>query len=344
MPFLMKHEYDNGDILEFKTDGPILLSYQDLLDVKKSGKCNLKFEIKADEATLNGTALEEDRTEPMVTTPKEKHTIYALTFGGWLPLAFVGESMLLADRNFIDRMKKINEGRINSEFNSTKWWIDMLSPVNTIINPILYAYEGANREFPSFKDFCTVFDEGINIIQQYGLKSTVYEEEDYRISYKILEILKVELEKEIEFLMKISPLLTGTPDMKETKKEVDYIADEIDLPPKSFAYLLVLGYVYEDRQKGKDYHHARGVLKKGMNDRKVAYNVAIDLLHLKMLMLSKKLPFDNKTFFCTADFHLAAFWVGLNIHDVVVGDKDITFSLDYKNMMPMLEDSKNEQT
>ncbi len=340
MSFLMKQESDNGDIVEFKADEPILLSYQDMLDVKNSGKCNLKFRIKAGEATLNGTALEEDTTVTMLTTPKEKHTIYALTFGGWLPLAFAGESMMLADRNFLDRMKKIKIGQKNTELESTKWWTDMILHQNATIVPILYAYEGENREFPSFNDFCRIFDEGVKIIQQYSLKSTVYGLDDYKISYQILENLKLETEKEIEFLIEVSPLVALTHDKKkrdEAQIKIDCAVEEIGLPESSLAYLLVLSCLYADGSKINSFH-AREILKpKKVYSRENAYNTVMDLLHLKMLLLSKKLPFENKTYFCTADFHLAAFWVGLNVHDINVEEGNIMFSCDIENIMPLLK-------
>ena len=217
MPFLLKNISDNGDILEFNTDTPILLSYQELVNTKEKGKCNLKFKIKADKATLNGVVIQEDMTIAMTTIPKEKHTIYALTFGGWLPLPFVEDSIILADRNIIDRMKKISIGKINPELESTKWWIDKISHTNTIL-PVLYAYEGECRDFPSFDAFCRVFDEGAEIIQQNNLESVVYKANNYEASYQILESLKIDSEKEIEFLIGVAHLVALTHSKKKRER------------------------------------------------------------------------------------------------------------------------------
>ena len=134
MSFMMTHKSDNGDVLKFSANDPVLLSYQDLLEAKEKGKekYNLRFRIKAGEATFNESEIEENTIITIPTITKQKQFVFALTFGGWLPLPFIGESMILADRNVIDGIKKIH----NTDRQAMKWWIDKLLHVNTTVKII----------------------------------------------------------------------------------------------------------------------------------------------------------------------------------------------------------------
>lgn len=340
MSFQMTHKSDNGDILKFLANDPILLSYKDLLDISIDKKYNLKFKIKAGEATFNESAIEENTIVTMPTKTGKGQSVFALTIKGWLPLPFIGESMILADRNVIDGMEKILNIEKQDSFQERKWWMDMLLHLDTIVNPILYAYEGKDKGFHSFEDFCKDFDKGAGIIAKYNLKSIVYTSEDYLASYTILKNLKIEIDKEIEFLISVSPLVCHTLNNKkkqEIQLKIDTKREELGLSSSSLAYLLVLSCLYENNTKKKSLH-ARKVLKPKENyTKKMAYNTVMDLLHLKMLVLTRKLPFMKRIFFCTADLHLAAFWVGLNVHNIVETDGVMTFSCDIENILPSLQ-------
>ncbi len=342
MAFKITHVADNGDIVEFLPNYPILLSYTDLMEAKDTGTCNLKFKIKPGEATSNKYPLEEYETISIHTTPDKEHTVFALSTDGWVPLPFVGKSIILADRNIIDGIKKMQIEHKKDAFQNMEWWMNISKYSDITINSMPYAYEGNHRKFPSFEKFCTSFNEAVDIIKAHNMKAVEYEADNYKAAYDIVEKLKPEIEKEIDFLLTVAPMVANQHNDKVTQEiqaKIDNIVNESHLSTTSLAYILVLGCLYENKGSlGR--LHARKVLKPKLNyTREQAYNTIMDLLHLKMLLLSCKLPNKDKTFFCTADFHLAAFWIGLDIHNLTVEENSIRFSSYIDNILPRLDNS-----
>ncbi len=342
MALQMKHISNNGDIVEFLPNHPILLSYTDLMEVKNTGSYNLKFRIKAGEATRNKCLLEGYETISMRVTPEKEHIVFALAISGWSSLPFVGKAIILADRNIIDGIKKMQMENKKDNFQNMKWWMDISKYSDITINSMPYAYEGDHQEFPSFEEFCTSFNEAVDIVKSYDMKAIEYKADDYKAAYDIVEKLKPEIEQEIDFLLKTTPMVANQHDKKNTKEvlvQIKKIASDLCLSDSSLAYILVLGCLYENKSIPKRLH-ARNVLNpKQIYSRKQAYNTVMDLLNLKMLLLSCKLPNKDKTFFCTADFDLAAFWVGLDVHNLTVEENSIRFSSYIDNILPRLDDS-----
>ena len=342
MALKIKHVSDNGDIVEFLPSRPILLSYTDLMEAKSTGRCNLKFKIKAGEATRNKCILEDYETISMHTTPDKEHTVFALAIDGWLPLPFTGKSIIIADRNIIDGIQKMQINNKKDDYQSMEWWMNISKYSDITINTMLYAYEGDHRKFPSFEEFCISFNEAVDIVKSYNMKAIEYKADDYKAAYDIVEKLKPEIEKEIDFLLTVAPMVVNQHNDKVTQEiqaKIDDIVNESHLSTTSLAYILVLGCLYENKGSlGR--LHARKVLKPKLNyTREQAYNTIMDLLHLKMLLLSCKLPNKDKTFFCTADFHLASFWIGLDIHNLTVEENSIRFSSYIDNILPRLDNS-----
>lgn len=323
---------DNGDTLEFLANNPLLLSYCDLVESKKSGKATLKFNTKAHEVIYNDEPIEKNGVISAPTTPKEKFKIYALTFGGWLPLSFVDNSIVLVDKNIIEHMRNLNNNPSNKELQSQAWWMEMSQSSDIVLNPLLYAFEDYRMKLPSFMEFKESFEYASAVIATYSdrLRLVKFDDESFEAAYSIIQILSATIDSEIKFLMQTAPLVAKQHKAQEfsmIEQEINQCVKDNKLTENSLAYLLVMGCLYENG------NHARKVLKPDeLYTEKDAYNAIMDLTHLKVLILSRRLP-EEKMFFCTDDYPLAALWLSLNPHDFVVRNGSINYKVDTSRLL-----------
>ena len=323
---------DNGDTLEFPVNDPLLLSYSDLVKSKKSGKATLKFNTKVNEVIYNGEPIEQNGVISAPTTPKENFKIYALTFGGWLPLSFVDNSIVLVDKNIIEHMRNLNNNPSNKELQSQAWWMEMSQSSDIVLNPLLYAFEDHRMKLPSYMEFRQSFKDASAIIATYSdrLRLIKFNDESFEAAYSIMQILSATINSEIKFLMQTAPLVAKQHKAQEfpmIEQKINQCAKNNKLPENSLTYLLVMGCLYENGT------HARKVLKPNeLYTDKHAYNAIMDLTHLKVLILSQRLP-EEKMFFCTDDYHLAALWLSLSPHDFVVRNGNINYKIDTSRLL-----------
>jgi len=318
--FKITHISDNGDKSTFEPKETKLLDYKALIKTKYEKKTDLEFKILASKSILNGKHLEKDYNTVTISnwTPCQEQTIYAITLGGWLPFSFIDESIIIADRNVIDRIKKISDEKSNDTFRATDWWLKFHKNFGLTINPLLYAMEGNKKRVPNFHEFCQSFSEAGEAITSYlpSFKTVSYSEEDYREVFTMIQGLQLIMKREIEFLCEVIPLVWKTQKierLKELEEKINERANAFKISGR-LSHLAVLDLLYEDTSTGLK-SHGRGLLKpKKLYLEENAYNALSDLLNLEILLhLSRE--FD-KVFFCTADFNLAAFWIALNIHNV----------------------------
>lgn len=178
--YRMTYCANTGEEIIFEPTGIELLDYQSLLSSKEEGKVNVKFIVEPATSIFNNEHLSTNTVSITGWKSHEKHSIYALTIGGWKPFLFLDDSLpIIVDRNIIDAMKKILD---NSEYlKDRKWWFNTHNNTGLIFNPLLYAMENNQKKAPTFQEFCEQYDEACSIIRRYSPSYRVltHSKEDY---------------------------------------------------------------------------------------------------------------------------------------------------------------------
>ena len=325
---------NTGEEIMFEPTGIELLDYQSLLSSKDEGKVNVKFIIDPMTFIFNNEHLSPNTVSMTGWKSPEKHSIYALTIGGWKPFLFLDDSLpIIVDRNIIDAMKKILK---NSEhLKDRKWWFDTHNNTGLIFNPLLYAMENNQKKAPSFQEFCAQYDEACSIITRYSSSYRVitHSKEDYWNIYEhVVKKYHSCLEREIQFLCEVVPIIVKTiPSNKLPNIARDIKGKAIIFDVKErLSCFAVLDLLYEDTSSGKS-SHSRKLLKPKENySEDDAYNALSDLINLEVLLQYSRL--DKHVFFCTADFHLAAFWVALGVKKVTYTKNKFHTEIDGENL------------
>ncbi len=334
----LKHIDKDGNTLEFLANDPVLLSHSDLLESKKLGQCTLKFRIKKNEAIFNGKTISKDDVFSIPTTPEEDFKIYAVTFGGWLPLPFVNDSVVLADKNIIENMRNLTNNPSNKELQSQAWWLSLSQNPTIAFNPILYAFEDYRQRMPSYAEFRQSIKEASSIMLAYydRLHLVRFNNEGYEATYSILQMLSVEMENKIKFLTQIVPLVVkqvADHELSVVEQEIDQCVKKNNINENSLVRYLALGCIYE-LDDGSGNIHAKNVLKpKEKYTEQNAYNTVMDLTHLEALISSHQVSGIKKMFFCTGDYHLAALWISLNPHNFTVHNGRIDYEVDTSRLL-----------
>jgi hypothetical protein len=336
--FRITHISNNGDKVTFEPKGIKLLDYKALIKTKNENKTDLEFKIFTDKSILNDKHLKKGYNTVTISgwTPHQEQTMYALTIGGWLPFSFIDESdPIMLDRNVIDRIKKIVAGKNNDVLVSTDWWLRPYRNSELTINSLLYAMEGSKRKTPNFQEFCESLHEAEKAIIAYSDKFKIvsYSKElREEVFQNIVQTFHLSMKKEIKFLSEIMPLIWKTQSKKKLHKLEKVINDKAIVHSiyGRLSHLAVLDILYEDTSSGVK-SHGRGLLKpQEIYTEEDAYNALSDLLNLEILLhFSRE---NDKVYFCTADFHLAAFWVGLNINNVTYSKGRFTMGFTNENL------------
>ncbi len=342
MNIRIKYIADNGDTAEFTPSSLKLLSYSDLTKTISENCCDLEFMVTAGNSQINETVIEKDSTASFEITFHKKQTIYALTIGGWCPFPFLPESTILADRNVIDTIKKLMHEKEGPFFEASQWWFKFTKNYNLTINPVLYAFEGKNKRTPSFEEFCSEYDEAVNIINSTlpSIKTTTYKSIHYEAAYKLLLDKRSKFSREADFLISVAPLVVSrhsTEKLKTVQNEINNLAKQYNLIGNSLSYILAISCLYENKD-GSGYLATRKIFKpKDIYTKEMAFNTLTDLLNLEFLLNIQGLFNNAKQYLCTCDTALAVFWAGLAPRDLSSnnGQLSFNFSLD-SSLFPRL--------
>jgi hypothetical protein len=275
--------------------------------------------------------------------------VFALVDGGWLPPPFVIPPQFLVDRNVVISLSQIRRGVLNDAVKSRDWWFQFFENFSAVINPVLYAFEGKDRQTPTFDDFRRSFDAGSQEVSRQlpGSKLIAYDDIHYAAAYDSLLRLNNRYEREIKFLMASVPMILNRhPQAKlfAIQKAILKQAEDLNLLAHSLSVIAVLSCLYEEKD-GSGFSAARRVLNPHSRyTRADAHNALCDLRALEIFTSSLGLEQPGFSL-CTCDLPLAAFWSGLNASQQRWMDQDkLTFSMSLTpDLFPRLQDDEREE-
>ena len=310
-------KYPDGRSVEITPSTIEPLGVQHLWKLKEDPASGIEFKIKGRDAISDGNPLCGEvsiRTTINFTHPPKP---VALVPYGWLPMPFVVPQRFLVDRNVVSILRRIRERGMSPQDQAFSWWIEMFEGGSGIFNPLLYAYEGAFRRIPTYIEFVTSYEDGVDELKTAFPKANVIEfsEPLYRGAYAQLTALAERGERETAFIVEAIPLVLER--VSRTRDEhlrdtLIRIAGARSINPGSLVVLAVLSVLYDDTQ-GKVPSIGRRLLKpKSDYSLHDAYNAISDLRHIELAALSHAVIDDGAFSLCTNDHALAEFWCSLS--------------------------------
>lgn len=245
-------------------------------------------------------------------------TIFSLVRGGWLPPPLVLPANYLVDRNVIRALVRIREDSSKPEASPTHWWLQSLERFPILINPVLYAFEGANQRTPSFEEFSNALNEGSAEVKTFFPNAELIEfaPEHYPGVYAVVTDSLQRQKREIEFLIETAPTIVDrqrNSQLAKIESQIFEAAKKLGLKGQSLCVLAILSCLYQNPD-GLGIKAARGIIKpKRIYTARDAYNAVSDLRALEFFLAG--LGMEREPFsLCTCDKALTAFWCGLNAH------------------------------
>jgi hypothetical protein len=260
-------------------------------------------------------------------TPLHPVDVWVLQLGGWFPIPFTTADVVLVDRNITITLDDLIKNPNRTDMIADKWWLDHLNSERFLINPILCAMEGENREMPSFTAFCDEIFEATEILSVGLPKARIVHHDTSLLSqsYENVTATATRQLNEVRFLLKIAPLIRSRVSAGKEKKIKDEIfntACELNLRLNSLVVICVLSCLYEP-QNGSEPMIGRRVLKPNqVYSEADAYNALSDIRSLEFLIGVCGLDGRNPGL-CTRDKFLAAFWVNLMVSEPVWTENNI---------------------
>lgn len=354
MSLVFRYEDVNGALAEFEPDEFKLLDFTDIIRAIK-GEKTFAFEIKANQIKVISGDQIIYPPENLVKMKIDFHhslETYALVEGGWLPMPFCKPRNYLVDYNVIVDIEKLIAGKTVASAIEKEWWTDMIRSPETVFNPLLFAFEGEKKTFPSLDEFKELFQKGSSTIKAHLPEVNVLTMDDETACdvYDILSQMNDRYLQRHDFLMEVIPLIQESKAKNQKAKFQDQIfdaADKFGLNYFSFPFLAVLSCLYESTQGGY-YQASRKVLKASPKfDSDTAYNALADINGLELFAamqgLAKGNP-NNKYAFCTSDKPLSVFGAGLNPRNVTINDKGANFTVSIdKNLFPDLDSDERDE-
>jgi hypothetical protein len=320
---------DSGRSVDFVPLGVRPLTFSDLLNSKKSGADTYELELFANNPVIDGTLHPGPITFKALATFNEPVGVYALVDGGWVPPPFAIPPNLLVDRNVVSALKQIRLGSQRADFSPFNYWLQFFKG-GALFNPLLYAIEGRSRTTPSFEQFVNAFEEGSAEIASAfpGSKVKSFGKSQYNTVYKALvKDNENQLAQEIEFILKIVPLVINRVPKKRLETIESAILDAASihgLYHSSLIVIAVISCLYEDHQ-GLQYPVGRRILKPCQHYSQAhAYNAIADLKNLELFINCRGTL--KSVVLCTCDMALALFWCGLSPIDGHVLDGVLNYS------------------
>ena len=203
---IFKYVSDQGEIVDVIPEKFTPLTYSDLVANGGSDQ-QYSIEVFAKSIKLPNGHKQGPGTASFPITFRQPLTIYALVEGGWLPPPFVLPPNYLVDRNVIRTFVRIREDSSKPELSPTHWWLQSLEGFSIVINPVLYASEGANQRTPSFEEFLNDLEEGSAEVRTFlpNAKLIEFTPKDYAAVYSVVTDSLERKNKEAEFLLTTVP-------------------------------------------------------------------------------------------------------------------------------------------
>jgi hypothetical protein len=272
-------------------------------------------------------------------------TAFALAMGGYFPVAFTPSPFVLVDRSVVGILQQIGRTADRGDHEANKWWFDFLNSESYTLNPFLCAMEGDAQGTPSFEKFVSEFDLAASLLKEKLPKARIikYQKKNYEGAYQLVEKLLARHTREMNFLIKIAPIVAERPSDREIRDFENSIISEAksnNLSMSSFVVLAVLSCLYDDKH-GKIPSVGKLVVKPMKKyNRKEAHNVLSDLNCLEALIAMNALT-NNAVSFVTRDIGLCAFWCAINPKNHKLLNGSISFSSDLnKKLFPRLNENE----
>ena len=337
--YAFKYMDKNGESIVFTMNSVRPLT---MLDIQKSiGGSNSQFNLEISGALIDKSkdAIFIEKNKNIVASMSiafhNKPKIYCLVPNGWLPPVFISTAIFIVDRNVVSILSKNSNTTKHLDYKSTSWWLSMCEKLT--FNPIFYAMEGNNKKTPTYEDFIKEFIKSSKIIKnKLPLSSIInYSSIHYESAYNLVKDLTERTNKEISFLVKVSPLITNRSSdvtLNTTRNKILSTADSLELSRQSLVLVTVLSCLYENKD-GSGLLIGRDIIKPKKNyTEEDAYNAISDLRAIELFAASLCLNSDRNTSLMTCDKALASLWCGLNFDNFGFKDKapkfDFTLSED----------------
>lgn len=339
-------ELDDSRTAEVTPVGFEPLAVSDLWRVQADRGTGVKFRFRGTDAKFDGVVQTGQFDVSMTLHFTMSPAPYALVAGGWLPLPFVLPQRFLVDRNVVSTLRRIREHGANDGDTTFEWWTKFFKGGAATFNPLLYAYEGAQRRIPTRAEFDHSFSEGRRELLEAFPEATIIDFHDVhaQAAYAQLEALAARGERDASFLIDVVPLILERISRRSENRVRDQIlglALKHGVIPSAPVCLAVFSALFDDVH-GSVPSIGRRLLKPKRNYTvEDAYNAVSDLRHVELAALSGAVVDDGQFALCTADRALAEFWSALAVRGE--STSDALLNLHYSvgaELMPRLQQTE----
>ncbi|WP_409302138.1 hypothetical protein [Pseudomonas sp. KCJK8993] len=227
---------------------------------------------------------------------------YCLVKGGWLPPGYgLLNAHAFCDRNFIGRISNYFENN-KAKSKEVESWIDDLTNFNLTFDVIPYAMEANKKRFPTKEEVIEQIEEARKKLNHAapGVKITEYPESLENYAWRLLEGIRPNIQRRMEFLMKASQFIKSTTTdeiILERWRAITKIADTLSIRG-DIVHLLALITVSEPQ----DSSLGKGVLKiSHPYPSEKAYNACFDISQLELLLNIQKIDQSRQWVIITKD-------------------------------------------
>lgn len=306
--------------------------------IKKDNVYKLVFDLSNDSQSV--------RLNLPIELPR-KLTLFALVEDGWLPLPYVSPRQFFFDRNVIGYIERIKNGDTGDLYENSKYWLQTNNQDETLISPLLYAFESNLQRVPDRDEFRASFEQGAKILEGFYSSDQIagLDEELFEAAYRLAEDVLVFHDQEMEYLKKAYDLIVhpvAKARLRYVAEELFSLADQTGIRYRSLPFYATLSCLYENEKITK-FNAGREILKlkKGKYTDQKAYNALSDMRGLMfyytfraMAKSQNQLPYA----FCTADKGLLMFGCGLNIKNDEFRGNQLFMTMDmHPNLFPNMD-------
>lgn len=251
-----------------------------------------------------------------------------LVRGGWLPSALAATremAVVLPDRNVISEIAgRFNNGiKVGGEAD----FLDLFAGTPIRINPLLWALEGNGRAIPDAAAVRAQLEEGMAKVRAALPMATIMAgPQSIDGLLGLIEETRSSITRKQALLRQLAPLLAAPVARRRVDahwSELLTLADELGVARNSLVILALLSTLVNPRHCA-----AKRLLKfhASYSDAD-AYNALSDLRSLEILLYCLAFFPEYDFQLCTADRHLALFWVGLGASEIAHDGVRVQFNL-----------------
>lgn len=290
------------------------LRYEDLVKIKLDGPINIPLSIAGARVVESNYPDLPITSEGTVKAPLESHyasKAIGLVRGGWLPsgLALRDGMTVLPDRCTIkDIAARYRDGV--KKFTGDDF-LDIFQGKAVRINPILFAMEGNERDFPTPEQVVSQWAEAKRKVLDALPDAQILPDSAVQGVIGLISDMRSSFDKQVEFLCLVAPKLQA-PVSASRRPEVWHwvlkTAERCGLMKGSLVVLAALSMVVAVKGASP----AKRLIKPSAKYSKAdAYNALSDLRALELLMRLYAVFPNEKVMLCTGDKNLALFWAGM---------------------------------